>query len=282
MNTTTGKYGDNSLYVGIDLAIAKSKRLPVCFASDTTGSFDVINWKELHRDGRISDLPKGPGNARMFCDTCLEEWAKNICDHLRAVSLVTRQEIAVIAIDAPAAFPAAQGTRKCEQVLLEKDVPFFRTPCQGKWNEIKERFDEHRIDNRSLSEMPYANMLWMRAGEVLFRQARGIFGCAKVIETYPHAILTRLLDGMMKKSSPEGHNSIKAALWKHVRAGPAPAERVTAWLKNQGYGAYHDRLDAMLCAWVAYLYGRGKAAPLGGGDLRDTIWVPKQDSLITY
>lgn len=74
-----------------------------------------------------------------------------------------------------------------------------------------------------------------------------------VIEVYPHASRARLLGRLPKKSTPAGRVSTQRGLMSLVPGLPAPDDDLLD----------HDALDAVLAAYTGWLFGRGRAMPLG-------------------
>jgi predicted nuclease with RNAse H fold len=74
-----------------------------------------------------------------------------------------------------------------------------------------------------------------------------------VIEIYPHASRVRLFGKLPKKTTPDGRSATQCKLMHLVSGLPSPEDD----LLN------HDALDAVLAAYTGWLFGQGRALPLG-------------------
>ncbi|MCC5795433.1 MAG: DUF429 domain-containing protein [Chromatiales bacterium] len=251
-------------FVGIDVAIAKKKRLPI-----------VVCTK---RQGRLLPLPlsiephalppAGIGNAGVLDEARVRQFAQETVAYLKAVAAREKLVIRRIAIDAPRAPALADtGRRQCEQALNVAGISCFSTPTAEQFAEVTAKARAHLASGGPLAHLPYANKLWMLAGFELFSQLGRFAECREV---YPHAIAVALAASRSHKSAPG------AAL-----AQLMAASRYTGWphpetamreLRVIGKGNDHDRVDAYLSAWVASLEESELYA--SGAPPDDVIWVP--------
>ena len=104
-------------------------------------------------------------------------------------------------------------------------------------------------------------------GFELFKVLRSEFEC---IEVYPQAIVRELGLGKHYKTTSEGHSEQVAALARRMNASVDGLHRQ---LFEIGYGSRHDKLDALMSAWVASLDEENRVAL--GNPPEDVIWVPR-------
>ena len=251
-------------YVGIDVAFAKKKYLPisVCF----------------HKDGRLCPIllkskfaitpPRGSGNAAIVQNIQLvKEFAHDTLRYLQEIEKSFGVTIKRIAIDAPS-HPKKDGEkrRKAELGLDKKGINCITTPDINQFEIIKSKALTHLENGGEQSRIPHANQLWMLVGFELFQTLCQKWEC---IEVFPQAIVKTLGAGKIHKSKIEG-------LIKQLSA----ISGFTGWpeaiskscLNDIGFGSFHDKLDAYLSAWVASL-NMNEREPIGSPP-NDVIWVP--------
>lgn len=249
-------------YVGIDLAFAKNKRLPVAAVVRSHSGLEPLSLRQAH-----ARPPVGRGNVCILQNDAAGEFAEETTVYLRSIESEFDIRVARVAIDAPSA-PKAVGLarRQCENALDERRISCITTPSFAEFATIRERGLGHLGSGGAESRIPGANQLWMLVGFELFRRLRHDWEC---LEVYPQAIATIL-----------GARDIHKSHWDGVRQQLAAAARHTGWpmvheiasLDRICYGSYHDRLDAYLSAWVASLeHGDRRAI---GCPPDDVIWVP--------
>lgn len=250
-------------FVGIDLAFAKNKRLPVCLAT----------W----RDGRLVPLPlagkevpappRGSGNIATLDPDAVGQFAEATANYLYDLQEHFGVTIRRIAIDAPsdAKRPGA-GRRQAEVALDHRRISCFTTPSADGFEAIKTRARAHLDAGGEASRLPHANQLWMLVGFELFRLLRADWEC---LEVFPQATAVALGASAVHKRTALG-----------VEAQLRAASRFTGWpnpcdlraLRSAVPCPAHDALDAYLSAWVAALEPDrriGLGEPPG-----DVIWVP--------
>ena len=251
-------------FVGIDVAFAKRKRLPV----------SVCTW----RDGRLVPEalrllpltpPRGQGNVATLDETRVSEFVREAVDYVLQVCNELQLTPRRIAIDAPSA-PRAEGVRRraAEAAMDEAGISCFTTPTATEFADIREKVRGHLAGGGPENRLPHANQLWMLVGFRLFEELSKIAPC---IEVFPQATARVLGAGSVHKGKVGG-----------VEAQLAEAARDTGWPANKaadpdfsdiGFGPAHDRLDAYLSAWVAALE-EGDRIPFGKPP-GDVIWTPR-------
>lgn len=187
------------VFVGIDVACAKRKRLPICF---TTFSGHRLEPLEVPRE-LTARLPVGRGNDQITQDNPFRSEAKTIADVLNDIAEKQAWRIVRVSIDAPAAAPLT-NSRRSELSLRRCGLSSFLTPDTDGWNRIRQVCQEHLQAGKPLNRFPHANKIWMLFGFEIFKALRAK-GSSDVIEVYPYAIVRALLDECPHKATPEGY-----------------------------------------------------------------------------
>jgi predicted nuclease with RNAse H fold len=250
-----------SAYAGIDVAIAKSKRLPIVVARRIEGRLEPLAL----RDHSVLP-PRGPGNEGIVDAHVARRYAIEARDYLRAIERDFGLSIRAIAIDAPSAFcPEGVKLRDCEAALAAAGFSFFTTPTHAQFDAILERARSHLATGGDPTRVPFVNKLWMNAGVALFDVLRRDWPC---FETYPYAIVRAM--GLEVKKTRGGHAAHLRAALKHTGWKPRDMDRE---LRSICFGSPHDRVDAYLACWAASLPRDKRRAY--GTDADDAIWVPR-------
>ncbi len=258
-------------YVGIDVAVADGKRLPVC----------VSCW----RDDRLVPLPlktpgegsgpgawmppEMPGNERIVDAAVRADLAREVVEYLRAVEEGWGVRIERIGIDAPRQpRPAGMEVRACEAALSERKISYIKTPDQAVFDRIAGDVAAYRRHPTTRKGLPHANQIWMLFGFELFRglSAEG-WEC---LEVYPQATVRSIGAGDRHKRKPGAVLAQLSAVAGHTR-WPDPASLDA--LRGIAFGGLDDCLDAYLAAWVAAL-DEADREPLGVPP-DDAIWIPR-------
>ncbi len=254
-----------SVYVGIDVACAVGKRLPICVVS--AGNRLALQAMPMHL---MADIPRGGGNQEIRTPDPFQKAATDVVTAISRIADKMAWQVERIAIDAPAA-PPATGPRASEKALASCGLSSFRTPARDEWAAIKQKCANHLGSGGSVARLPYANKIWMLFGFQLFAQLKARFR-AEVIEVYPFAIVRALLPKCAHKSTERGYREQLDAV--AARTGWEPRS-LEARLKANVPGARHDRLDAFMAAWVASLPRERRCAYGDPKRLDDAIWVPR-------
>src|SRR5215472_7376148 len=117
-----------STYVGIDVACAKGKRLPLCFV---TYQGDQLVPLRIPVELR-NRVPRGLGNAEIKSEHPFRRTADELADALLDIAGECGWSIQCVAIDAPAAHPE-DGSRTCERALSKAGISCFYTPNRAQW-----------------------------------------------------------------------------------------------------------------------------------------------------
>jgi hypothetical protein len=110
------------VYIGIDVACAVNKRLPICFVSAGPVLTPLAIPKQF-----ASLIPRGAGNREISARVPFRSDAEAVANAVRSIAHTMEWEIDRIAIDAPAA-PPATGSRSSEIQLSDRGLSSFRTP----------------------------------------------------------------------------------------------------------------------------------------------------------
>src|SRR5882672_4834359 len=143
-------------FVGIDVAFAKRKRLPVSICVWDTGR--LIPLQIAERDAPLP--PRGSGNVAALDSRVVAQFADETADHLRQLEAHFRVSIRRIAIDAPSD-PKPDGVqrRKAEQALDARGIRCFTTPSSGEFAAIREKATTHLRGGGAESRLPHANQI---------------------------------------------------------------------------------------------------------------------------
>jgi hypothetical protein len=253
------------VYIGIDVACAVGKRLPICVVTAGGPLLPMAIPKHL-----AALIPRGLGNKEITAVAPFKEAARNVVGAIKIIAGEMGWKIERIAVDAPAA-PPLSGSRVSEEELGRDGLSSFRTPAVPDWADIREKCGNHLGLGRTTATLPHANQIWMHFGFELFAGLRNGLS-SEVIEVYPFAIIRALLPTCAHKSTNQGYRDQLAAV--AARTGWEPLALETK-LNLAVPGSRHDRLDAFMSAWVASLPMEQRRA---FGDARqpdDAIWVPR-------
>jgi hypothetical protein len=251
-------------FIGIDLAIRIRKRLPVAACERIDGDIKYVDLRNT-----FNASPSGIGNAGALDAHQRADFVQRAVNWLSDFEQWRGKAIARIAIDAPSS-PCREGhDRRLAEVGLDGvGLSCFSTPTKGQFESIVAKAKEHLRIGGSLSRLPYANKIWMLVGFDLFTAIKAKWEC---IEVYPQAIVRSLGAGTIHKAKAAGFAAQCRAFAQVI--GYTEAGLRTS-ISNASFGAAHDRLDAMMSAWVASLPEQDRIAYGDGFD--DSIWVPRK------
>jgi len=158
-----------SVYIGVDVACARGKRLPICVVSGRHPLTPLVIPKHL------ADLiPRGVGNREITAAAPFQETAFGVVKAIDRIAIDMGWQIKRIALDAPAAAPET-GARTSEDELGRLGLSSFRTPPTPAWAGIREKCVKHLRDGGSAARMPHANKIWMLFGFELFTHLKSSF-----------------------------------------------------------------------------------------------------------
>ena len=155
------------VYVGIDVACAARKRLPICVVSAGQPLTPLAIPKHLG-----AAIPRGIGNKEITAVAPFREAALGVASSIHRIAVEMGWHVERVAVDAPAA-PPASNPRASENELKRLGLPSFRTPAAGEWDGIKQKCVEHLGSGGSTATLPHANQIWMLFGFELFSTPQG-------------------------------------------------------------------------------------------------------------
>lgn len=237
-------------FVGIDVAIAKQKRLPVCIAVKRDGQLLPLPL------GKLGSLrpPLGMGNRNVVNRRTTRQFASNAVRYVKAVAQGQRLRIARIAIDAPSDFCSPHlERREAESALAQAGIRFFVTPTAEQFESIKRKALTHIEQGLPNACIPHSNQLWMLAGFELFKQFSEIAECR---ETFPQAVVHQLNVADKYKGTSEGLERQLQAVCSQT--GWAPGTRGQPMLNEIAFGSRHDKPGAI------HKYARKAIFPYSG------------------
>src|ERR1700722_15714428 len=195
------------IFVGIDVAFAKQKRLPICFCI-----WEDLKLVPICLSGALAaTVPRGSGNRGALSATIVEQFACDVSRFFREFEKQQAFTIRRIAIDAPSAVrDNEKECRSAEAALRLRGISFIKTPTQGELGKACTEALSHLEAGGKESRIPYANQLWMLVGFALFKQLRKDWDC---LEVYPQAAMHILGAATIPKKKPEGlRNQLRAVL----------------------------------------------------------------------
>lgn len=253
--------GKHELYIGIDLAFRKGKRLPVVVCTLEQGRLSPIA-RTLFKPP-----PAGQGNVLALDPEVRQKFAAEMLDWLRDAERRTGGEIQRIAIDAPQQYTRAGENRRRAEVEMDRlGISCFATPTKADFDAIIQKACAHLVGHGAISRLPHSNQIWMLVGFDLFSAFEPHYEC---IEVFPQAIAQILVPNTQHKSTSKGFDQQLAAIAHELGLEKMALEEK---LGNLSYGNRDDKLDALMSAWVASL-DQAKRKALGNPP-DDAIWVP--------
>lgn len=254
-------------FVGIDVAFAKRKRLPLCVCVKEGYRLQLLPLKRR-------DLPKPPvgrGNRATMDPDIVKAFALETLAYIRALEQRLGLAVRGIALDCPRR-PKEDGAvrRLADAAMDECGISCFTTPSHAEFSLIREKVEAFLVAGGAESKMPHANQLWMLVGFELFSTLEKHYECREV---FPQAIVARLGCGAQHKSTSDGYSAQLAAA---ALATGNSAEELARDLLTSVYGSRHDRLDAYFSAWIASLPSYKLDAC--GQPPWDVIWVPQVEA----
>jgi Protein of unknown function (DUF429) len=254
-----------SVFVGIDVAFAKKKRLPICVCSIEGGTLTPLDLR-----WSFEKPPAGKGNKAALSEHERLSFATKVLEWLSALESKLSLKIERIAIDAPMDY--AQGKRRASECEMDmRKISCFATPSLQDFDRKIDEAKCHLDQGGEEAKMPNANQLWMLVGFALFRALEQEYEC---IEVFPQAIVREIGCGQGHKSTSVG---LDEQIKQFAKVISQSETTIRKSLKNMGFGSDHDRLDAFLSAWVASLPQESRIAC--GVPSHDAIWIPDVSKL---
>lgn len=238
-------------FVGIDVAFAKRKRLPVCVCVREGERIAPLALATV----RALRPPVGSGNAATLNSDGLARFADQVAAYLCQVESHFGVTICRIGIDAPSS-PRRDdlARRQAEAALDARRISCFTTPSRADFVRIRAKASAHLEGGGAESRLPHANQLWMLVGFALFERLRRDWEC---LEVFPQATVCVLGANAIHKTRPGG---VAAQLKAIARCTGWPTPPDAQALRRVIGGVPHDGLDAYMSAWVAALRPYERAA----------------------
>jgi hypothetical protein len=141
MNLTLMDQQPSQAYVGIDLAIAKSKRLPIVIARWMDDRLVPLRLRDP--DGPLP--PKGPGNVATVLDPgAVRAFVEQAASYVETVAARHGLRIRRIAIDAPSDYRSPDLSRRAAEVAMDRaGIRCFTTPSRDDFDLIRARVEAH-------------------------------------------------------------------------------------------------------------------------------------------
>ena len=213
-------------FVGIDVAFAKKKRLPLVLCTRDGSQLKPAPLRRL-------DIkpPLGLGNAASINPEKVERFADETADYLTQVCQQLGVKPVRIAIDAPSAPRSDLISRRAAETAMDgAQISCFTTPSASDFDTIRAKVAHHLAIGGKSRNIPHANQLWMLAGFALFQRLKSIAPC---IEVFPQATVRALKAGAVHKSKPGAVDSQLAAAGS-TRGGPPRRTSSTAFRRLPG------------------------------------------------
>jgi predicted nuclease with RNAse H fold len=251
-------------YIGIDLAIAKNKLLPICVCKIDRNR--LLPLRLPRREG----YPRGKGNRFAIDPNKVDMFVQEVIDYLKRIEMELKIRIVRIAIDAPSAFRRSDiSRREAEKAMDKLKISCFSTPSECDFKTIIKKVIKHFEEEGEESNIPHANQLWMLAGFALFKKLReNNYEC---IEVFPQAIVKFLGCSQKHKSTQKGLEKQLMAACKST-GWDNNSDNFKTTLKSCVFGSMHDKLDAYLSAWIASLPKKCRTCH-GNINKDDVIWT---------
>jgi predicted nuclease with RNAse H fold len=257
------------VFVGIDVAFAKKKRLPICVCEVRDKKLTPL---PLRKD--FDKPPAGFGNKAALQAATRNEFATAVDNWLKKLQTEMGVSVSRVAIDAPSNYCETSLHRRLSDQSLDKaGISCFATPTKKQFDDKIRAALSHLQGGGKEAEMPNANQIWMLVGFALFETLKKQgYDC---IETYPQAIVHELKCSDKHKSTAEGFNAQVGSAAKV--AGYSSPDDFQKVLETMGFGSRHDKLDAFLSAWVASL--PPSQEKVFGSKPNDAIVVPNMAAI---
>ena len=146
------------VFVGIDVACAVNKRLPICVVSAGRQLTPMMIPKNL-----AGTIPRGVGNKEITAGTPFRASAHGVASALKSIASHMGWQVERVAVDAPAA-PPETGSRLSENELGQRGLSSFRTPATAAWwntGEVHRASERRRRRSNSSSRQQDLDAVWL-------------------------------------------------------------------------------------------------------------------------
>jgi hypothetical protein len=253
------------VFIGIDVACAKGKYLPLVICSKENGRlipFPLANYP--------IKPPRGLGNALTLHEKVNQAFANDAASYIETICDAFHLNPVRIGIDSPLR-PRDNilKRRLAEQALDGSGISCYTTPSSDDFEVIKAKGIAHVQADKPIQNLPHAHQIFMLLGFALNER---LSKAAECIEVYPHVTVKQLGFADIHKS--KGNQAeLQLSAMSHYTGWPRNNDD---WEQagNMCLGPMHDRVDAYSAAWVASLSEQERIC-FGDPEKGDAIWIPK-------
>ena len=253
------------VFIGIDVACAKGKYLPLVICSQENGRLIPLPLGHYQ-----IKPPRGLGNALTLYDDVNKAFANDVASYIETICDAFHLQPVRIGIDSPLRPRDNRLKRRIEEQALDRSgISCYTTPSTDDFEAIKAKGIAHLQANKPIQNLPHAHQIFMLLG---FALNEGLSKVAECIEVYPHATVKQL--GVADIHKSKGNQAeLQLSAMSHYTGWPRNNDD---WEQagNICLGPMHDRVDAYSAAWVASLSEQERIC-FGDPEKGDAIWIPK-------
>lgn len=257
------------VFIGIDVACAKGKYLPLVICSQEKERLIALPLANYQ-----IKAPRGLGNALTLNDKVNNSFANDVANYIETVCEAFNLNPARIGIDSPLRPRDNHLKRRAaEQALDKAGISCYTTPSSNDFEVIRAKGLAHLLANKPIQNLPHAHQIFMLLGFALNERLSRLAEC---IEVYPHATVKQLgVAGTHKSKGNQAELQLSAI--SHHTGWP---KTVDDWSQadEMCLGPMHDRVDAYSAAWVASLPEQERVC-FGESNKGDAIWIPNVEPI---
>lgn len=173
------------VFIGIDVACAKDKYLPLVISTRQNGQllpFPLANYP--------IKPPRGLGNALTLHEKVNKAFANDVASYIETICVTFQLNPVRIGIDSPLTPRDNRLNRRfAEQALDKAGISCYTTPSTDDFETIKAKGIAHLKADKPIQNLPHAHQIFMLLGYALNERLSNIAEC---IEVYPHATVNQL------------------------------------------------------------------------------------------
>ncbi|MBD3586232.1 DUF429 domain-containing protein [Salinimonas sp. HHU 13199] len=257
------------MFIGIDVACAKGKHLPLVICRQEKGRLLPIPLA----NHQIKP-PKGLGNVLTLHDEVNMAFSNDVANYIETICDEFHLNPIRIGIDSPL-HPRDNllKRRVAEQALDKAGISCYTTPSSDDFEKIKAKGIAHLEANKPIQNLPHAHQIFMLLGFALNERLSKVAEC---IEVYPHATVKQLGVANIHKTK-KNQAECQLSAMSHCTGWPK-AESDWAQVDKICLGPMHDKVDAYSAAWVASLPEQDRIC-FGDAQKGDAIWIPNVEPI---
>lgn len=253
------------VFIGIDVACAKGKYLPLVICSQENEQLIPLPLANYQ-----IKPPRGLGNALTLHNEVNKAFANDVANYIQTVCDAFHLNPVRIGIDSPLR-PRGNNLKRrvAEQALDKAGISCYATPSTDDFEAIKAKGIAHLQVGKPIQNLPHAHQIFMLLGFALNERLSKLAEC---IEVYPHATVKQL--GVADIHKSKGNQAeVQLSSMSHYTHWP---ETKSDWAQANAMclGPMHDKVDAYSAAWVASLPEQERIC-FGEAGKGDAIWIPK-------